>query len=182
MNVARAFAEWKRGSPDQFSILWEVFEKMAQRVASKYTNSRGEVPDILGDVRLELLRRKEKIADVRHFEALVFLYAKRFALNNATYWSRIILDVENLEEGFEPNAAVAAERNEHRAIYEDCVDLLPDRYRTLLQLVYREELTTQQVAAVMGLSVRQVEDLKDNTRRRLKALVARRLSRARGSG
>ena len=70
------------------------------------------------------------------------------------------------------------DRSETRAVVRECIDRLPDSYRSVLVLRDIEELDTDETAAALGMSVSAVKTRLHRGRQALRTLLLRRLGPA----
>lgn len=70
-----------------------------------------------------------------------------------------------------PEAAEITEMKELRAIISNAVEILPDKCRTIYKLSRNEQLTNQQIADKLGLSVKTVESQMTIALRRIRFAV-----------
>ena len=72
------------------------------------------------------------------------------------------------------------EQSETRAVVRECIDRLPDSYRSVLLLREIEELDTDETAAALGMSVPAVKTRLHRARQALRTLLLQRLAPASG--
>lgn len=80
---------------------------------------------------------------------------------------------------WQENAVELSARRELRAIVRELVDELPDNYRTVLVLRDLEELATEEVAQMLGITSNAVKIRVHRARQALRTLLDRRLARSR---
>ena len=136
----------------------ERYGQMVYRLAYARTGSRADAEDVAQEVFLRLVRKGPVFRDEEHGKAWLLRVTANCAgdLFRSPWRKRS----RPLEEA----AALAAPEREENHVLE-AVFSLPERYRAVVHLFYYEELSTAEIAAILGQ--------KEGT-------VRTRLSRARG--
>jgi RNA polymerase sigma-70 factor (ECF subfamily) len=78
--------------------------------------------------------------------------------------------IEPADPGAEPPSA-QARRNEAREGVNTAIDLLPDRYREVVLLHYRDRLTYKQIAVRLGIPAKSVEHYLSTAREKLRPVL-----------
>jgi len=172
VNSDDLFENWKKGGDiEAFSVLVAQLRKRVHAIARRRLNGEQEIEDIFQEVVTRLLEKKAIINDETHFEALATIYTVRAISERRRITSRFIADIEEADVPVDAGQLSELEGKERLAIYGECLHLLSDSYRTVIRLIYREGLTPAEAAKVLDTSEKQVTNLRDNARKRLKELV-----------
>ena len=121
---------------------------------------RAEAEDVLQLVYLKIVEGKARYDGQSAFRTWLFAVIRRTAAQErrrrALWWVKLrTLRDEAEAEARQPAAPAseAAERSQQAALFRRALAELPARQREALQLVFYHDLTVEEAAAVMGVSV-----------------------------
>jgi RNA polymerase sigma-70 factor (ECF subfamily) len=144
------------------------------RVAHSILRSRAEAEDVVQETFLRVLRRGEELETIREPRVWLVRIAWNLALDR-----RRAIRPEQMDGGFARSLAASAApadqalEEQHRiqqALSE--IERLPAKERAVLLLSAMEELSTAEIAAVLGRSGSSVRSLLFRARSRLKQRIA----------
>ena len=177
MGLARE-QEWikslRAGDEGSFRVLVERYQDRVYAMACRFTGCRHEAYDLAQDIFIQIY---EHIRDFQGRSSLSsWIY--RLALNRCISFRRAqkrravlgrdgpVFGVAG-EKSPEEQLAIAEEtRALHKTLHK-----LPERYMTVIELYYFQELSYQQIADLTGIAVRTVETRLYRARRRLRDLL-----------
>lgn len=130
------------------------------RFAARILGSQAKAEDVIQELFLYIWERHDRIGDDPPSRAYLYRAAHNAAINGLRH-----LRVERRwaeREGFsgetaEPSAAEELDHDELAAAVTRAVERLPDRCRLIYTLSRQEQLTYQEIAKTLGLSVKTVE-------------------------
>src|SRR6185503_3248706 len=189
-EVAREDAELVEeslgGNPLSFQLLIERYQDRIFALARHYTKSAVEVEDIVQDTFLKTYRRLETFQRQSSFSTWLYRIAVNTALDFLKRTGRSpVTAVEDPELSASPvraqagsGIAVAApdaalRREEIARITQEVLDELPEIFRTVLVLREFEDLSYQEMAEVLGISIGTVESRLFRARARFKEAMIR---------
>ncbi len=143
---------------ETFTIAVQQYQNMVFRIAFHYFANRDDAEDVVQEAFLRLFQREhgfDSDEHTKHWLLRVTINLCKDTLKSP--WRRRRVRWESIPE--QP----VWERQEQQALFQE-VMALPEKYRTVLNLYYYEELSTKEIAAL--LQVKQ-------------SVVTTRLSRAR---
>ena len=126
----------------------EVVDKYAKtlyRIAYINLKSKSDAEDIVQDVFLKYLLNKKPFADENHRRNWLIRITLNLCSNlRKSAWKRkvIPLDVDSL---------IDFETEEQNRIFYD-LDLLPEKYKVVVQLHYFEDLSIETISNILGIS------------------------------
>ena len=142
--------------------LAERYKDTVYRIALNYYGSPYDADDTVQDVMLKLFQREESFANENHARYWII----RVTINqckNGLRWAQLRRH-ENLDA---VTAAVELQTPEQSEVYRQVMSL-PERYRTALYLFYYEELTVNEIAALLRVKPSAVTTRLSRARQKLK--------------
>jgi RNA polymerase sigma-70 factor, ECF subfamily len=185
---AALIAGLQAGDAQAFETLVRKHTAPSLRLARRFLGNEEDARDAVQDAMLAVHR------SIRNFagNAMLSTWLHRIVVNSCLMRLRIRrrrpdeTDIEPLlptfvEDGHQtqPNAPWAEsadtmlEREETRAMVRDCIARLPDGYRIVLHLRDIEEMSTEETAAVLGITRNAVKIRLHRARQALRTLLDR---------
>ena len=163
---AELLARFRRGDEDAFEAIFREYATQLCSFALHFTRSRELATEVVHDVFLLLWERRERL-DVRtNLRAYLYKATRNRALEVArrdTFFRRWAERTAG-EQAYDDSARMAPtpheqlERDERAAALQRAIDALPERRRMVLLLRWRDGLHNAEVAEIMGISVKTVEN------------------------
>jgi len=174
------------GNPLSFQLLIERYQERVFALARRYTKSAVEIEDIAQDTFLKAFRRLASFQRQSTFSTWLYRIAVNTALDFLKRVGRSpVRAVEDPELTAEPQRALAGSgiaisapdatlrREEVARVTQEVLDELPEIFRTVLVLRELEELSYQEMAEVLGISIGTVESRLFRARARFKEAMLR---------
>lgn len=123
----------------------EQHQNMVYRMALHYFGAPQDAEDVMQEVFLRLYTQEKPFESTEHLRRWLMRVTVNLckdALKSPWRKRRVALDVLAAEPVFD--------RTEQRELYRE-VMALPEKYRTVLNLYYYEELSTKEIAELLGL-------------------------------
>lgn len=160
MNDEVLAARVAAGDREAFGQLVRKHSTRFYKVAYGVVMTRADAEDVVQEAFLKLWNGKAKWQEGRNNRFTTWFY--RIVYNQALDHLRRKPPFHVVEQEFAsgdlPADDAVAERQENNAV-EAALKDLPERQRTALMLVYKEELSQAECAEVMGISVKALESL-----------------------
>jgi len=145
------------GDQAAFAQLYTVFLPLVHQYTARYLNfSRPDIEEVAQEVFLKIWKRKEAMIAVRSFEKFLFIVTR----NTLTdfYRSREAGKTrENEVASFWTGAQFPAEEktitSEYFALAKKALDLMPERRREIFELRTVQELSLEEIATLLDISV-----------------------------
>jgi RNA polymerase sigma-70 factor, ECF subfamily len=153
------------GERDKFHLLIRPYEQQIYRTAFALVKNEAEAEDVVQDAVLKAYRKLASFRGDAKFSTwlvAITLNEARGRLRKANRAAFDSLDAQREESGdFTPAALTdwreiplaALERQELRALIQNAVSELPESYREIVTLRDVEELSVNDTAALLGISV-----------------------------
>lgn len=143
-----------RGDEDSFSELFDTHHGRLVAFVARMTGSTETAKDIVQEVFIKVWEKKEAMADVRQFDAYLFILARNRTLNCLR---QIALERVRKLECVRDSAPVlvtadAEETPDYYALLDEAVENLPPQQQTAYILSRRKRHTYQEIALQMDLS------------------------------
>jgi RNA polymerase sigma-70 factor (ECF subfamily) len=187
-------ASLQRGEAGALKTLADRHGQMIYRLAFGITRNQGDAEEVLQDVLLTLTRRSASFEGRSALGSWIYRIATNTALNKRR-GRRVQLEtsLEDLLPTFEADGHRAGDRTylladwsqnpeeellagERRQALEQAIDSLPDHYRAVLVLRDVEDLSNEEVAAILAEPVSSVKSRLHRARMVLREQLARALA------
>ncbi len=164
------------GDGAAFAALAERHYGRVHALAWRWCGAKGEAEEVAQEAMVKMAGAIRRFRGECAFSTWAYRIAYTTAVDHLRARRRVlVLEPEILRAATEPAAAPSAEESAIRAQSHDllwrAVRALPDQQRDAVLLVYGEELTHGEAAAVMGCSEKTVSWHLHEARKRLKAAL-----------
>ena len=148
---------FRQGDESAFSEIVRRYQEKVYWVARRFVNDHDDADDIVQEV---FIKAYDALKEFRS-ESGLFTWLYRIAVNmslNSVRRKRVreFLQLDDLfdqEESHESRPDEVLERSEHRTLVEEAVGQLPEKQRAVFVLRYYEELSYEDIAAILKTSV-----------------------------
>lgn len=148
---------FRRGDESAFNEIVRRYQEKIYWVARRFVNDHDEADDIVQEV---FIKTYDALKDFRS-ESGLYTWLYRITVNmslNVMRRRRVreflqLDDFPGLEESPDQRPDEELERKEHRSLVERAVEKLPEKQRAVFVLRYYEELSYEEIAAVLKTSV-----------------------------
>ena len=138
---------------------------MVYRVALHSLGTPQDADDAVQEVFLRLYQRAEPFDSPEHLRRWLLRVTLNYCRDVLkSPWRRRRVSLESLPE------LPAFQREEERVLYQTVMSL-PEKYRTVLDLFYYEELSVKEIAGLLGLEVSAVTTRLSRARKKLKEIL-----------
>ncbi|HEY3283741.1 MAG TPA: RNA polymerase sigma factor [Armatimonadota bacterium] len=169
-----------------FSELMHRYQNGLYRLAYHWAGNRDDAQDLCQECFIHLYKVLPKYDSRYRFSVWLYRVATNHCINwlKANQRNRAVLSLNHLamEGGEPPDPVPTLEqrmiRSEERQTVMAAVGSLPDRYRMPVLLRYLEDFSYKEIAAILGITVKNVEI----RLHRSKAMLAERLQRVQQEG
>ena len=145
--------------PDAFAALYDELHAPLLRYACTITHDEAAAYDVLQDAFLKLWQVRDRLDPARSVKALLFQIVRNLALKSRR---RLKFEQRWPETGLDPGTDdVVAEQvdAEHlRTAVQDWLDAMPERRREVFQLSRFGGMTHQEIATVLEISPKTVNN------------------------
>ena len=143
--------------------LLDTYGDSILRLAYSYLHSMDDAEDVVQDTLTQYLREHPVFNIDNHEKAWCLRVAANLAKNRIKY--------NRLREFDELNEELVAEGREDLSFVWEAVSGLPQKYREVIHLFYHEDMTTADIAAVLGRSEATVRSQLARGRERLGSVL-----------
>ena len=165
-------------------ILVERYSPLIYRFSVRYTGDESLAEDVVQEVFLRLFLHAKKYTAGRSFKTWLFTIVRNVSIDLARPYSHrksssLYLGGYPAREDFSPELIVngsptqedrVAARERHHMLVE-LVGELPEKQRSAIILKYYEDMSTKEIAVVLGKSVSSVESLLARAKQNLAKLL-----------
>ncbi|MDR2912810.1 MAG: sigma-70 family RNA polymerase sigma factor [Alistipes sp.] len=167
----------RRGDEHAFGQLYCRYYKPVFGLMFKTTHSREDAEDIAQEVFVRLWNMRDKIDPEKNIQALIFVIARRAAVDLYRRSGRLTAvfsdrqdDEESLCEGLSPEEIL--EDVETKLLLEVTIEGMPRSQREVFSLYYHDSLTPAEIAQRLGLSYENVRKQIYNGKRQLRTVMS----------
>ncbi len=177
-----------KGSEAHFSVLVDRYTPQIYRLARAITGSHSEAEDIVQETFLRIFRNLDRFSSEKaNFRTWAFTIARNQSINTLASIKRKALqffgdrdeDAPEPEYSYNPMSAEALDAETMLSMkqrfgqVDEALKKLPERQRTAILLKTQEDMSYEEIARVMSVSVSSVESLIFRGRKKLLESVER---------
>ena len=174
LDSKELFDRLRNGDEKAFDALFRDWYPSLVRASESIVQSRAVAEEIVQDVLLELWRRRESLVSSSSPQAYLFQSARNRSLNHVRH-ERVVKEGEpyaKRPESMEPMAHAQMVESEMQLAVTRAVAALPDRCREIFELSRTHGLKYNEIAEVLGISVKTVEAQMGKALRILREVLA----------
>ena len=150
----------KQMDPQEAERLVNAYSDLILRLSYTYLKSTQDGEDICQTVLLKLLAEDESFESPEHEKAWVIRTAINACKDELRAFRRRAVPLDGLAEAVAPEPP--------RSEVLDAVTALPEKYRTVLNLFYYEELSVREIGTLLGVEASTVTTRLARARKRLR--------------
>ena len=148
---------FRQGNESAFNEIVRRYQEKLYWVARRFVNDHDEADDVVQEV---FIKAYDALKDFRS-ESGLYTWLYRIAVNmslNVVRKRKVreFLQLDTLlgeEQSSEDRPDEALERSEHRSLVQEAVNKLPEKQRAVFVMRYYEELSYEEIAAILKTSV-----------------------------
>lgn len=161
----RIWQSFLKGNKTAFQKIYFDHYKFLYNYCRKYTVDNALVEDIIQDLFITLLIRKDRLGETDNIRFYLFSSIRRRlfkALNAKQYKVTDLFDTNNpvfhFDEGVEPGYGDDEEQNRFRKMLVVSVNRLGERQKEIIYLKYFSGFNNKEIAEVLGVSYQTVRN------------------------
>ena len=160
----------RTGSSEAFAVLVDRYRAPVERLAYRLTRDADEAKDIAQDAFLRAFRRIEEFQPDRPFARWLFVIARNASFDALRRRRRAAASALAVSEDAPslPGPEELALRNSEVERVHAALDLLPERYRKVLELHYLSDLRYREIADHLEIPLGTVKTYISRAKRRLR--------------
>lgn len=169
-----SYRRFLAGEEGAFDTVIDTYHESLIFFIRRYVRSLDDAEDLAEDCFVELLVHPYRY----HFKGSLKTYLFTIARNKAVDYLRHHSLIETIPTDAPSEKSAAYESFEHRVLQnerrkavDDAVGRLNEAMRTVIHLIYFEEMSYEEAGRVMGKSRKQVENLAYRARKELRAIL-----------
>ena len=159
-----------------FSIFFRMYYEKFIKVSLLYVRGYRNAEDIVSDVFIKILKRKNKLQEIERIDGYLFLMVKNQCLDflkrkiNQSNFQQIDEHPGHYFYG-EGDLRKEIEGNELKAIINQCIENFPPRRKIVYRLIKENWLKYKEVAEILGISPKTVENHINFALKSLRAVI-----------
>lgn len=169
----KLYNEYLNGEKDAFELLYNKYKDKILYFIYNIVKDYQKAEDIAQDVFIYVW--KNKIKEGYTFKYYIYLVAKSRAYNYINMEKRRTEINEeifsNEAEQIEQDVAEIITKNETKQEMLNAIDLLDDKYKNAIYLVKIEELTYEETAQILGVSIQNIKNLIHRGKKELRKIL-----------
>jgi RNA polymerase sigma-70 factor (family 1) len=148
------------GNSDAFSRFFELYSSKVFQFSRYFLRSRETCEEVVSDVFINIWQNKEKLAEVNHIDAYLYVLTRNKAYNYLDKISRVPefiseIPVEIQADDANPEGILLTEELEH-VIYS-AIDDLPEKCRIIFLMSREDKLKYHEIAEILSISEKTVQ-------------------------
>ena len=171
-------ASIKKGDQYAFEQLYYRYHKPVYGFLVKATRSAADSEDIVQEVFARLWNMRDKIEPERNIKALIFLIARRAAVDlyrrtgrvNSIFADRE--DEDTLSRSVDLSPEEILEQYETKMLLNIAIESMPKKQREVFSLYFHENLSPAEIAQKLGMSYENVRKQIWNGKKQLREVVS----------
>lgn len=151
----------RQGSEEAFTYLYKQHWTQVYNFSRLYLKDRSTAEEVVQDVFVKIWESREFIREDENFDGLLFIITRNLVFNrNRDEMNRDFYKMTILSAMDEPGSSVEEEieANDLRAYIDHLIEELPPRRREIFNLSRREHKSYKEIALLMNISEKTVEN------------------------
>lgn len=160
-HIAKLAVRIRRSDRKAFDELFQLLYPGLIRFAQSYTRDKATAYDVVQDAFVNLWQRREQIDGQQSLRSYIFTSVKNRSLNVIRKNSALTFDSDLTDEQQSENSIIPFEetsKNDLSELFSKWISLLPDRQREAFELSRYDGLDHEEIAEVMDLSPKTVNN------------------------
>ncbi len=149
-----------KGDEDAFAQLFIAYKDRLFGFILRITNSKEIAEDVVQEIFLKIWMQKEKLSEIRNFNAFLFRAAQNHAINLLRRRAKEILILKEKQSEKTPPLAPNEELHykNTRQFINKKVEELPPQQKTIYRLSREQNMKQKEIAERLGLSLSTVQN------------------------
>ena len=159
-----------------FGVFFRMYYEKFIKVSLLYVRGYRNAEDIVSDVFIKILKRKNKLQEIERIDGYLFLMVKNQCLDflkrkiNQSNFQQIDEHPGHYFYG-EGDLRKEIEGNELKAIINQCIENFPPRRKVVYRLIKENWLKYKEVAEILDISPKTVENHLNFALKKLRAVI-----------
>lgn len=159
MLSLRFLAKVKKGDHQAFSKLFDIYHAKIYHYLIRFTRDQDDAEDLAQKVFIQLWEHRKNIDLKRSFDAYLFTIAHHLACNHLKQKARhVIAKLDEMDYSLSTDETEdLIYLNELSQMAQQEIDQLPEKRQIIFKMHYEENLSHEQIAEALHLSVHTVK-------------------------
>lgn len=141
------------GDPAVLELIWTHYSGLLFSILLGILFSRQDAEDVLQEVFLRVSQKKSMVASARNLKGYLIRMARNAAIDQINHLQRVQKRNRTLQEDWLIPVTDEPPDPEKRIHLTRCLQQIPEKQRTIILLKVYQEMTFQEIANHLGLSV-----------------------------
>ena len=175
-NGASSYHRFLEGDESAFDEIMDAYRESLIFFINRFVRNPAAAEDLTVDVFVELLLHKGRYNFTTSLKTYLFMLGRSRALNYLKRESKFrVIELTDAEAETADYRALEERliAQEEKIAVNAALNRLPEEYRTVLHLIYFEELSYEEAARVMRKSRKQVDNLLYRAKKALRSAMGR---------
>lgn len=150
-------ARYLEGDSDAFDELMTRHQRAVYGVCLRFVKNQDDALDLTQEVFIKAFERLEGFRGDARFRTWIYRVAVNHCLNFIKRNSPQLVEISENSARVGATADSAVLQNERRAIVRDLIETLPPKQKVIFRLRVEENLSYEEIAAIVGRSVSTVK-------------------------
>jgi RNA polymerase sigma-70 factor (ECF subfamily) len=171
----RIWQNFRRGNKAAFQKIYFEHYRFLYNYCRKFTTDASLVEDLLQDLFINILVRKDRLSDTDNIRLYLFSSIRRSlfkALNSKVHKVTDLFDpldpAFHFDDGVDPNYGEEEDQNRTLKLMYKAVNKLGARQKEIVYMKYFSELNNKEIAEVLGVSYQTVRNTLCNALRNIR--------------
>lgn len=156
-NPQILFSEIAKNDKHAFNELFLRYYARLVQFATHLLNTSSTAEDVVSDVFSNIWLKRKKLSGISNVEAYLYTAVRNACFDLIRKEQKTIRNVDMMTEMLQPQC-FAIESHEFKLILENAISALPEQRRLVFLLVKEHGKKCAEVAEILGISVRTVEN------------------------
>ena len=145
-----------KGNTEMFGRIVERYEEKLSRYGRKFLSDREDIKDLIQDIFLRTYENMKSFDPSLKFSSWIYRIAHNTFVNHLKKKSStplVFVDFDTFlaHPTYEDSSEREREWKELEALFSECLDKIPLKYREVLVLYYSEELSYKEIADILKI-------------------------------
>ncbi|RPD39929.1 RNA polymerase sigma-70 factor [Chitinophaga barathri] len=149
------------GEEQEFRQLFDIYFEKVHYLSMRYIRNGSLSEEVAMDIMFRIWKNRQRISEIENRDGYIFKLAYNTIINTLRKKEHLLFSIDSFEENNQPVAdrspLYTLYSKELHAAYENAILALPEKRRQIYIMNREQNLSSSEIARILGISPRTVE-------------------------